>query len=493
MGFFDHCQPNQRFNSFTGEVYPRGPTTWQTIDWDQRRYISTSVPGYVDTSSDGEDMEENIIQALAKVVDKLEDDVNLVNFSMSSDFISSSSDPADDTASIPLYCPIHMIPKKYRTGHVISRKDLVELDRLSQCVDLVMYRIQPTGSRGVFKYDFHHEHARRNWQELNCWLRLSGHPNIVPFEYIVTDFEDVPGHGTDIEVVVGFTSTFIPGKTLADNQSRMFKLKYLEQLIEVVDDLNLKFGIVHQDIAARNILINPETDTLQLFDFSHSGRLGWKDDENSGEFSNPGSFKSDLNKVVATMYELITRDTGRVLPNFSLGGDISNITGRKWVKHPDVSLDSDVSSYQRTLRCWLRRRNRPHNLIKHFTETQSPLEWPQPWKPEIPTLNPDGNPNTRRKGPRSTTHLPRATLRALGVRFVEWERPAHNRIPQGFCVLADGTLVALADLSEEAQGQLEVVGSRYAGPQATIKVGNRGKGRAGYTPRESPARIGCGR
>jgi hypothetical protein len=445
MGFFDYCQPNQRFNSFNGEIYPRGPTTWQTFDWDQRRYISTSVPDYVDTTG-VEDMEESTIQALAKVVDGLEDDANLVNFSMNGDFISTSSDPTDDTASIPLYCPIDMIPKKYRTGRVISRTDLVELDRLSQCVDLVMYRFQPR-SRGVFKYNFHHEHARRNWHELNCWLRLSEHPNIVPFEYIVTDFEDVPGHSTDIKVVVGFTSTFIPGKTLEENRSRIFKLKYLEQLIEVVDDLNLKFGIVHQDIAIRNILINPATDTLQLFDFSHSGRLGWKDD---GEFTNLGSFKSDLNKVVATVYEVITGDTERALPILSLGGDISTIIRRKWVKYPDVSLDSDVSCYQRTLRCWLRRRNRPYNLITHFTQAQSPLEWPQPWKPEIPALDRDGNLITTWKGPRSSSCVQRATLRALGLKFVEWERPAHNRIPEGFFVLADGTLVAQADLDGDA-------------------------------------------
>lgn len=482
MGIFDNCQPHQRFGSFNGEMYPRGPTIWQTIDWDQRRYISTSVPDEIDMT-DYEDMEESIKQALAKVVDGLEDDVNLVNFSMNGDLISTSSDPTNDTTSVPLYCPINMIPKKYRTGRIISRKDLVELDRLSQRVDLVMYRFQPR-SRGVFKYNFHGEHAQRNWHELNCWLRLSEHPNIVPFEYVVTDFEDVPGHGTHIEVVVGFTSTFIPGKTLVENRSRIFKLKYLEQLIEVVDDLNLKFGIVHQDIATRNIIINPATDTLQLFDFGNSARLGWKGDKNGDGFTNLGSFKFDLNNVVATVYEVVTGDTEGALPIFSLGGDISTITRRKWVKHPDVSLDSDVSSYQRTLRCWLRRRNRPCNLITHFTQAQSPLDWPDSWRPEIPDLDRDGNPITTLEGPRSTSRVQRAKLRDLGLKFVEWERPAHNWIPEGFCVLADGTLVALADLDGDAQDQ--VVGSRYAGPQANIEAGTRG-------PRDSPAPKGCGR
>lgn len=478
MGFFDSCTPFQRFNSFNGEIYPRGPSTWWTIDWDQRRYISTSVPESVD-ETEYENIKENVAQALAKVVDKLEDDVNLVNFLINGDLVSTSSDPADDAASIPLYSPIEMIPKKYRASRVISRKDLVELERLSQCVDLVMYRSPSAETRGVFKYNFHHEQAWRNWHELNCWLRLSGHPNIVPFEYIVTDFENIPGHSTDIEVVVGFTSAFIPDKTLKDNRSRMFKLKYLEQLIKVVDDLNLKFGIVHQDIAPRNILINPSTDTLQLFDFSLSGRLGWRDDQDSAVFSNRGSFKSDLNNVVATMYEVITRNSEDAVPTLSLGGDIATINRMKWVKHPDVRLDSDVSNFQRTLRCWLRRRNRPHNLITHFTQAQSPLEWPQPWRPEIPALDLNGNPSTIWKGARSTTHVRRTTLRALGLKFVEWERPAHNNIPEGFCVLADGTLIAQSDLERDAQGQ--VAGSSYAGPQQDKKSGERG-----------PAHVGCG-
>lgn len=308
MGFFDNCQPNQRFNAYTSDAFPRGPTTWHTIDWDRRRYISTSVPEYVDMSDGGEEVEERVIQALAGVVDELDDDVNLVNFTIDGDFISASSDARDDTASIPLYCPIDMIPEQYRTGRIVSRTDLVEIDRLSQCVDLVTYRSQP-GSRAVFKYQFHHDQVLRNWHELNCWLRLSGHPNIVPLECVVTDYEDVPEHGTNIEVIVGFTSAFVPGMTLHHNPYRLFKLKYLEQLIKVVDDLNLKFGIVHQDIAPRNLLVNPATDTLQLFDFSCSGRLGWKDAAGQRLFSNSGNFKVDFNGVIATAYEVITRDT----------------------------------------------------------------------------------------------------------------------------------------------------------------------------------------
>jgi hypothetical protein len=440
MGFFDSCQPNRRFNTYNSESFPGGPTTWHTIDWDQRRYISTSVPAEVDMCDGGEEVEERVIQTLAHLVDQLDADVKLVNLSIEGDFISASSDTRHDSAMTPLYCPIDMIPEKHRSRR-ISRADLIEVDRLSQCVDLVTYRTQP-GSRAVFKYQFHHNQALRNWHELNCWLRLSVHPNIVPIDRIVTDYEDVPGYGP-VEVVAGFTSVFVPGMTIQDNPSRVFKFKYLEQLIEVVDNLNLEFGIIHQDLAPRNLLIDPITDTLQLFDFSCAGRLGWEGAaEDQGLFSNSGSFKLDLTGVIAAIYEVITRDT-QLAEQVLMGADISTIQEKEWVKHPDVNLDRDVTYYRQRLQRWLQWRNQPENLISHYTQAPSHIEWPQSWRPEIPLLDQEGNPIGEAM---PISSVPRAALRALGLRFVEWERPAHNKIPDGFCVLGNGRLVAQADL-----------------------------------------------
>ncbi|ROV96205.1 hypothetical protein VSDG_05032 [Cytospora chrysosperma] len=383
----------------------------------------------------GEEVEELVIQALAGYVDQLDADVKLVNFSIDGDVISTSSDAADDSAQAPLYCLIEMIPEHYRSGRVVSRADLVE------CVDLVTYRTQP-GSRAMFKYQFHHNQALRNWHELNCWMRLSGHPNIVPFDRVVTDHEDVPDHGT-FEVVVGFTSVFVPGLTVQDNPSRIFKLKHLEQLIKVVDDLNLEFGIVHQDIAPRNLLIDPVTDTLQIFDFSCAGKLGWEGaTKDQWLFNNSGSFKLDLIGVVATVYEIITRDT-QLAAQVLMGAEITTIEEKEWVKHPDVNLEEDVSHYRQTLRNWLERRSQPENLITHYTQATSQLEWPQSWRPEVPWLDRDGN-SLGEYSPCSS--VPRAALRALGLKFVEWERPAHNKIPDGFRVLGNGALAAQTDL-----------------------------------------------
>lgn len=161
MDFFDHCKPNRRFNASTSVSFPPGgPTTWHTIEWDQRKFISTSVSGHVDMSDGGEEVEERIIQALAACVDQLDPSVNLVKFSMEGDLLSASSDAKDVSSCSPLYCLIELIPEQLRPG-LVSRADLLNIDRLSQCVDLVSYRPRP-GSRAVFKYQVQQDQALRN-------------------------------------------------------------------------------------------------------------------------------------------------------------------------------------------------------------------------------------------------------------------------------------------------------------------------------------------
>lgn len=90
---------------------------------------------------------------------------------------------------------------------------------------------------------------------------------------------------------VGFTTVYIPGGTLEENKTRVFKLNWLRQLTAVIDELNLNLGIAHQDVAPRNLLI--------IFDFNFSVRIG-----------EPGYSESrnNIDGVLFTMYEIITRD-----------------------------------------------------------------------------------------------------------------------------------------------------------------------------------------
>jgi hypothetical protein len=87
---------------------------------------------------------------------------------------------------------------------------------------------------------------------MDLWIRLPRCLNIIPFGRIVVD--ELEGR------VVGFTSGYVPGGNLEANRSRIFKLKWLQQLIKVVDDLSLEYGISHPDVAPRNLLVNESRD-----------------------------------------------------------------------------------------------------------------------------------------------------------------------------------------------------------------------------------------
>lgn len=67
----------------------------------------------------------------------------------------------------------------------------------------------------------------------------------------------------------------------------------------MVDFLNLELGILHQDVAPRNLLINSETNQLQIFDFDRAARIG-----------SPGvvAERDDVTAVAFTLYEIITQD-----------------------------------------------------------------------------------------------------------------------------------------------------------------------------------------
>lgn len=442
MGFLDNCQPNHRFKAERARSFPGGPTIWFCVDWDRRRHISIRVREEVKMNDDGSGCEEvmdRLFRGLSRVDERLDDDVNLVNFSIDGDLISASSDKRDDQVLIPLYCPIEMIPEAYRTPeHVVSRDELVEVDRLSPCVDLVTYKSEPE-SRAVFKYCFLYHRVPRHWDELNYWLRLNseGHPSIVPVERVVTDGQDVLGHRSNVEAVVGFTTSFFPGMTLQDLQttpSWFFKGAYLDQLLQVVDHLHMRHGIVHHDIVPRNLLINPATDRLQIFNFSCAERM-----RVSGDFENK---LIDFVGVITTVYEIVTGDT-RLAEQVRLDEDtFSTIMDKEWTRSPSRKLDREASYYRDTIEAWVTSRTAPVDLNSLYAQVPSPLDWPQFWKPKITKLDRHGH----KDGKERSSCMWRNALRDWRLKFVKWERPAHDKIPDGSRVLGDGTLIAQRDL-----------------------------------------------
>ena len=245
------------------------------------------------------------------------------------------------------------------------------------------------------------------WDELNILKILPLHPNLVPFDRVVLDESRV----------IGFTTKYIPGRTLA-NPGVLFRFEWLQQLTQLMDFLDLEYGIMHQDIAPRNLLIDPQTHKILLFDFDWAA---------SGEKNLQGG-RDDVSSVVFTLYELITNDTSfsdiaHWERNMDMVQSISESTSHR-------ELDSEVSKFRNFLNEWVATRRsdvdgdmkRYLNALHRFTLPDLPIipEYSVPFVSG--TLN--GKPNWV-TGPRY-----RRTAMELGQGqyCFRWERPPQSRL-----------------------------------------------------------------
>ncbi|KAK0654853.1 hypothetical protein B0T16DRAFT_339469, partial [Cercophora newfieldiana] len=231
----------------------------------------------------------------------------------------------------------------------LLRSQLVVADRLQPGVDKVEYLPDGDGDGdgqqlAVFKYN-PHSSGTETWHEIQVLAQVSGgggHAHILPIDALV--LEEVTGQG-----VVGFTSRFVPGGTL--DERRQFKRKWLHQAMAVIDHLNLQRGLSHQDIASRNLLVDPDTDALLLFDFGHS----WPVASGHGRETLTSS-RNDPKGLLVAVYHLVTRD-----PRFDVyylhDVDETPLEDRaRWKKHPDVELDCDLDTLFDELIAWVRQR-----------------------------------------------------------------------------------------------------------------------------------------
>ncbi|KAM3515050.1 hypothetical protein MY11210_001288 [Beauveria gryllotalpidicola] len=390
-----------------GNLLTGGPYTWHITDFDQRRHFSVTYcpPTAV---QDVEETENTCLAKLRKHIDDLDTDVLGIRFSDPEGPISVSTNLNDDVTWYK-NCPqltALSLPFPVKT---IRFKSLTELNRMGPQVDLVTYPDYPTvdgrtnNTEAAFKYWFIANGMFRKWYELQCWARLPrDHPHIVPFDAVVLD--DIRGG------VVGFTSLYIPGGTLKDNDAttRPFRLAWLQQLLSVVDDLNYRYGIMHQDIAARNLLIDGK-ENLRIFDFDFSIMLH--------EHYTPE--RDDMKGVIFTLYEIITLDEHfREVPH--MDQDAEALLRLEWIKHPDVKLDADVHVFRKALDMWIdKRRTREFKLVETW------LQWP--WMPQEPAgpvavRGPDGT--VEGKEMKSVPVLIRSDLVKMNEPYLTWERPA---------------------------------------------------------------------
>ncbi|EXV01836.1 protein kinase-like domain protein [Metarhizium robertsii] len=402
-----------------GAITPGGPSTWFILDWDQRRIIAV-------TMDEEQDSEDAALTHLKKHIDTLGPEVYAIHVSPDGELVSVSTNPEDDRTMCVYYPPLEAIQ---RPDHVktVLRSHLLELDRLTPNVDLVSYMpctdaTEPT--RAAFKYYFLIQFLHRLWHEMNLWMRLPTHAHIVPFDRLVLD----ELHGR----VVGFTSLYIPGDTIFENTARAFELKWLRQLTSVVDDLNLKYGIAHQDVAPRNLVVDPNTNAIMVFDFNYSARIGgsgYAEDHN------------DVKGVVFTLYEIITRDMHfRAVPHDEQNpADVQGL--EEWVQHPDVQLDHSVSEYRSVLNDWVDKRQNG-GQISHYTEASEYIDWPDfPEPPPTDLVSSDGKGNSSVITGVFLTTMRHRKLGENGIAVLSWERPAQAKLGNGDQVLANGQSV----------------------------------------------------
>ncbi|KAI1376614.1 kinase-like domain-containing protein [Hypoxylon crocopeplum] len=406
-----------KYFALSGDIPIGGPSTWHVTDWDQRRLISVTM--------DGEQDDESIaIEHLSRYGSQLQPGIYRIYVSQTGEIISTYTDAENDQTKCVHYPFLHeiVLPEGIQT---IQRDALEELDRLGPDADLVAYSACSKGptKKVVFKYYFLWQYAQMSWKEMNLWMRLPRHPNIVPFDRVVID--ELEGR------VVGFTNDYVSDGNLEENSSRVFKLKWLQQLIQAVDHLNLRYGIAHQDIAPRNLLVDESTDSIMLFDFNYAARIKTTSYDEGESYSKD---RNDIKGVIFTTYEIITQDDSlRRKPHEEQSLNELQI---EWIKHPGVKLDHPVEEYRRVLREW--RKRRASNLTGDAPEA---ISWPS--RPKLPqktvTLkNIHGQPSSVTV---EEWYEMRQAVLARGDKVLNWERPPQRLLDDGIRLLSTGEII----------------------------------------------------
>ncbi|KAI1864980.1 uncharacterized protein JN550_008526 [Neoarthrinium moseri] len=367
-----------KYFCLSGDIPVGESSTWHVTDWDQRRVVSVTM--------DGEQDDDSIaIKHYSRYSSQLSRDIYRIHVSHTGEIISTYTDPENDPTCCVHYPFRHevFLPEGIQT---VRRDELEELDRLGPDVDLVAYPPCLGGSakKVVFKYYFLWQYAQWSWKEMNLWMRLPRHPNIVPFDRVVVD--ELEGR------VVGFTNIYVPGGSLQQNQSRVFRLEWLQQLIRVVDELNLRYGIAHQDIAPRNLVVDESTDSIMLFDFNFAARIH------------------------------------RPSP------------GEEWVKHPGVKLNHPVASYQLILQEW-RERRAGALYAAHPGDVPEAIDWPSMPKPPQKTetfMDAHGQASYMTVEDWDES---RQDVRDRGGKVLNWERPPQRLLDSGTRVLSTGEVI----------------------------------------------------
>ncbi|KAF2234720.1 hypothetical protein EV356DRAFT_141961 [Viridothelium virens] len=382
----------------TAEAITGDEHTGYIIDWDQRRWYAVNGPNKLLPAEQGKE-----IDILRRHIDGLSRNVYSITVDDEGLLVSISTSLEDDPTLIPHY-PRYANAPSLQECPTIRLSKLTELDRLGPKVDLMSYlNSSAIAKKVVFKYSILFQWRKQIWDELHLTKSLPRHPNLVSFDRIVID---------DAESrVLGFTTVFIPGGTLHENQDRVFRLEWLQQLTAVVDYLNLDLGIVHQDIAPRNLLVDPETSKIRLFDFDRAARVG-----------QPACIpeRNDVTGVIFTLYEIVTQDEHFRRVPFE-EQDPEAVQHVEWPIR--CELNNDIALYRNHLNDWIRQR-------RQICEEKQVQKVPAFNTPDIPRPTPLLRGKDETGEPVYEAPLVRSRADALRLKenIISWERPPQRAI-----------------------------------------------------------------
>lgn len=189
-------------------------------------------------------------------------------------------------------------------------------------------------------------------------------------------------------------------------------MEWLKQLTAVLDLLNLELGIMHQDFSPRNLLIDPETQQLRLFDFDRAARIG-----HVGCDSN----RNDVTGVIFTLYESVTGDLNfRQVPSYQQDAHLVQKLEEWPVKN---ELDKDISFFREHLNEWT---ERLRELQDNITDEDSKRFIDVPDLPR-PSLCLVGRGETTGEDIyKDDDTRSRTDALKLGLPVINWERPSQK-------------------------------------------------------------------
>jgi hypothetical protein len=162
-----------------------------------------------------------------------------------------------------------------------------------------------------------------------------------------------------------------------------------------------------------NLLIDPETDCLKIFDFNLGAKLGWGGDTDYRGAYGYDKHRNDVKFAVFTLYEVITRDLSfREKDPHELEASMV-LEMKDWEKHPDVRLERGVkvSEYRRVLENWVNTRRQIDAELQDYKQAPESIDWPP--LPQFPVVSDMG------LMMRSPSRM-RQVMFGLGEPFITW-------------------------------------------------------------------------